>query len=225
MENLHRKAFGGLFILLLVIAALLFLAAGSIAYWQAWAFLLVFGLSAMAVTLYLMKSDPALLERRMQGGPFAEKQTSQKIIQTIAAIMFLGMLVVPGLDHRFAWSTVPPSFVVAGDVLVATGFLIIFFVYKENSFASATIELYPEQKVISRGLYALVRHPMYMGALFLCIGTSLALGSWWGLLVFLLFIPALLWRLFEEEKFLVKNLPGYSDYRNRVKRRLLPYIW
>ena len=225
MENLHRKAFGGLFILLLVIAALLFLAAGSIAYWQAWAFLLVFGLSALAITLYLMKRDPALLERRMQGGPFAEKQTSQKIIQTIAAIMFLGMLVVPGLDHRFAWSTVPISFVVAGDVLVAIGFLIIFFVYKENSFASATIELYPEQKVISRGLYALVRHPMYMGAIFLCIGMSLALGSWWGLPVFLLFIPALLWRLFEEEKFLVKNLPGYSDYRNRVKRRLLPYIW
>jgi protein-S-isoprenylcysteine O-methyltransferase Ste14 len=225
MENLHRKAFGGLFILLLVMAALLFLAAGSLAYWQAWAFLPVFGLSALAITLYLMKRDPALLERRMQGGPFAEKQTSQKIIQTLAAIMFLGMLVFPGLDHRFAWSTVPLFFVVAGDVLVAIGFLIIFFVYKENSFASATIELYPEQKVISRGLYALVRHPMYMGALFLCIGMSPALGSWWGLLVFLLFIPALLWRLFEEEKFLVKNLPGYSEYRNRVKRRLLPYIW
>ena len=109
--------------------------------------------------------------------------------------------------------------------IVAIGFLIIFLVYKENTFASATIEIAPEQKVISTGLYALVRHPMYMGALLLFVGISLSLGSWWGLFVFLLFIPALVWRMFDEEHFLAKNLPGYSEYLNKVKYRLIPGVW
>jgi protein-S-isoprenylcysteine O-methyltransferase Ste14 len=225
MNNLNTKAIGGLAFLLLVIAALLFLPARTLDYWQAWAFLAVFGVSAVAITLYLMKKDPKLLERRMQGGPTAEKETSQKIIQTLTAIMFIAMLVVPALDHRAHWTTVPLSVVVAGDVLVALGFVIIFFVFKENTFASTTIELAPEQKVISTGLYALVRHPMYMGGLFLFVGMSLSLGSWWGLFVFLIFMPALIWRLLDEERFLAKNLLGYSEYRNKVKYRLVPFVW
>ena len=135
------------------------------------------------------------------------------------------MLVVPALDHRLHWSTVSLSLTIAGDGLVALGFLIIFFVYKENTFASATIELAPEQKVVTTGLYALVRHPMYMGALFLLVGMPLALGSWWGLFVYILFMPALLWRIFDEEEFLAKNLRGYSDYLNKVPYRLVPYLW
>ncbi len=225
MRNLNKKAFGGLLYLLLVMGALLFAPAGTLDYWQAWLFLAVFGLSSLAITLYLMKNDPALLQRRMQGGPIAEKEISQKIVQSLTTIMFIAMHIVPGLDHRFAWSAVPFDAVIAGDVLVALGFLIIYFVYKVNSFASATIDLYPDQKVISTGLYALVRHPMYMGGLVLFIGSALALGSWWGLIVLLLFMPALLWRLFDEEKFLAKNLPGYSDYQNRVTYRLVPYLW
>jgi protein-S-isoprenylcysteine O-methyltransferase Ste14 len=225
MNNLNTKAIGGLAFLLLVIAALLFLPARTLDYWQAWAFLAVFGVSAIAITLYLMKKDPKLLERRMQGGPTAEKETSQKIIQTLTAIMFIAMLVVPALDHRAHWTTVPLSVVVAGDVLVALGFVFIFFVFKENTFASTTIELAPEQKVISTGLYGLVRHPMYMGGLFLFVGMSLSLGSWWGLFVFLIFMPALIWRLLDEEKFLAKNLLGYSEYRNKVKYRLVPFVW
>lgn len=135
------------------------------------------------------------------------------------------MLVIPALDHRFAGSTMPLCVAVAGDVLVAIGFLVIFFVYKQNTFASATIEVAPGQKVISTRLYALVRHPMYMGGLLLLVGMSLSLGSRWGLLVFLLIVPALIWRLFDEEKFLVKNLPGYSEYRNKVRYRLIPFVW
>ena len=100
-----------------------------------------------------------------------------------------------------------------------------FLCYKENTFAAATIEIYPGQKVISTGLYALVRHPMYMGALFLFVGMPLSLGSWWGIFVFLLFMPALLWRIFDEEKLLTKDLPGYAEYKNKVRYRLIPFVW
>ena len=114
---------------------------------------------------------------------------------------------------------------VGGDVLVALGFLIIFFVYKENTFTSATIEVYPEQKVVSSGLYALVRHPMYMGGLVMFVGMILSLGSWWGLVMFALMMPALIWRIFDEEKLLTKDLPGYAEYKNTVRYRLVPFIW
>jgi protein-S-isoprenylcysteine O-methyltransferase Ste14 len=225
MNNLNSKAFGGLVFLLLVMAALLFLPALTIYYWQAWAFLAVFGASVLAITVYLMKKDPRLLERRVYAGPTAEKEAVQKTIQFIASIGFAAILVVSALDHRFAWSPVPLYVSLAGDALVAIGFLIIFFVYKENTFASATIEVYPEQKVISTGLYALVRHPMYMGALFLLVGIPLSLGSWWGLFVIVLMMPALIWRLLDEEKFLAKNLQGYAEYKNKVRYRLMPFIW
>lgn len=225
MKTLKTKAFGGLFFLLLVIAALLFLSAWTFDYWQAWTFLAVFGASALGITIYLMKRDPELLERRVYGGPTAEKETSQKIIQTISLLAFITSMVVPGLDHRFAWSTVPFQLVVLGDVLVALGFLIIFFVYRENTFASATIEVYPEQKVISTGLYALVRHPMYVGGLIIFLGIPWSLGSWWGLFGVLIFLPAGIWRILEEEIFLIRNLPGYSEYQNKVKHRLLPFVW
>jgi protein-S-isoprenylcysteine O-methyltransferase Ste14 len=225
MKNLNAKAFGGLLFLLLVMGALLFFPAWTIRYWQAWVFLAVFGVSSLAITLYLMKTDPKLLERRMKAGPTAEKESAQKIIQFIASTGFIATLVVSALDYRFAWAPVHLYTTIAGDVLVALGFFIIFFVYKENSFASATIAVYPEQKVISKGLYALVRHPMYMGALFMFVGMPLSLGSWWGLFVFVLILPALIWRLLEEEKFLVKNLPGYAEYRGRVRYRLIPFVW
>ena len=226
MVSLNKKAFGGLFFLLLVMGALLFVPAGTLNYWQAWAFLAVFGASALAITLYLIKKDPKLLERRVHAGPIAERETSQKIIQSITALGFMAMLVLPALDHRFHWWPAVPFFAsVAGDVLVAIGFLIIFFVYKENTFASATIEVYSDQKVVSSGLYALVRHPMYMGGFVFFVGAALSLGSWWGLLAFLLMMPAFIWRIFEEEEFLLKNLPGYTEYKNKVRRRLVPFIW
>jgi protein-S-isoprenylcysteine O-methyltransferase Ste14 len=225
MKNLNIRAFGGLLFLLLVMAVLLFVPAWTLDFWQAWAFLAVFGVSALSITVYLMKKDPKLLERRVYAGPTAEKETSQKIIQSITAVGFIMMLVVPALNHRSAWATVPPYVAVLGDVLVALGFLIIFFVYKENSFASATIELAPEQKVISTGPYALIRHPMYFGGLVIFVGIPLSLGSWWGLFVIVLMMPALIWRLLDEEKFLAKNLPGYSEYQKKVTHRLVPFVW
>jgi protein-S-isoprenylcysteine O-methyltransferase Ste14 len=225
LKDLNKKAFGSLLFTLLVIAALLFLPAWTLSYWQAWAFLAVFGVSAVAITVYLVKKDPKLLERRVYAGPTAEKVTSQKIIQTITSISFAGILVVSALDHRFAWTPLPPYVSLAGDALVVFGFLIVFLVYKENTFASATIEVAPEQKVISTGPYKLVRHPMYMGALFLLVGIPLSLGSLCGLFAIALMLPALIWRLLNEERFLVKNLPGYSEYRDTVRYRLVPFIW
>jgi protein-S-isoprenylcysteine O-methyltransferase Ste14 len=226
MKDLNKKAFGGLFFLLFVMAALLFVPAWTFNYWQAWAFVAVFGASALAITLYLMKHDPKLLERRVYAGPTAEKESSQKIIQSITALGFIAMLVFPALDHRFHWWLAVPFFAaVAGDVLVALGFLIIFLVYKENTFTSATIEVYPEQKVVSSGLYGLVRHPMYVGGLVMFVGMILSLGSWWGLVMFALMMPALIWRIFDEETLLTKDLPGYAEYKNAVKYRLVPFIW
>ena len=226
MANLNTRAFGDLFFLLLVMGALLLVPAGTLNYWQAWAFLAVFGVSALAITLYLMKKDPKLLERRVHAGPTAEKETGQKIIQSITALGFMAMLVLPALDHRFHWWPAVPFFAsLTGDVLVAIGFLIIFCVYKENTFASATIEVNPDQRVVSSGLYALVRHPMYMGGFVLFVGTALSLGSWWGLFAFLFMMPAFIWRIFEEEGFLLKNLPGYAEYKNKVRHRLVPLIW
>jgi protein-S-isoprenylcysteine O-methyltransferase Ste14 len=225
MNNLNRKAFAGLLFVLLVMAALLFLSAGTLDYWQAWAFLAVYLTSSLAITLYLMKKDPSLLARRMRGGPTAEKERNQKIIMLFASLGFIALLVFPALDHRFAWSHLPPYLALAGDVLVALGFLAVFFVFKENPFTSATIEVAPEQKVISTGPYGLVRHPMYTGAIVMLIGMPIALGSWWGLLVILVMMPALIWRLLDEEKFLSRNLPGYVEYQNRVRYRLIPLVW
>ena len=225
MNSLNLKAFGGFLGLFVAMAALLFIPAWTLDYWQAWVFLGVFLLPALAVTIYLMKKDPQLLARRVYAGPTAEKETSQKIIQCITSLGFMAMLVVPALDHRFHWSCVSFYGVVAGDLLVALGFFIIFLVYKENTFASATIEIYPGQKVISTGLYALVRHPMYMGGLLFFIGIPLSLGSWRGLFVYLLIMPALIWRIYDEERFLTKNLPGYAEYKNNVKYRLIPFVW
>ena len=225
MTGVNKKAMVGLLGLFAAMAALLFVPAWTLRYWQAWVFLAVFLGAALAITVYLMKRDSGLLERRIYAGPTAEKEKSQKIIQTITSLGFVAMLVVPALDQRYGWSAMPFWATLAGDVLVALGFLIIFLVYKENAFASATIEVYPEQKVISTGLYGLVRHPMYTGGIFLFVGMCLALGSWWNFLVFLLMVPALIWRIFDEEKLLAKELPGYLGYRNRVRRRLIPFIW
>jgi protein-S-isoprenylcysteine O-methyltransferase Ste14 len=225
MNPLHRKAFLSLLVLFLAMAALLFVPAGTFDYWQAWTFLAVYFAWSLAITLYLVKKDPKLLERRMRGGPTAEKETTQKIIMVLTSLGFIGLIVVPALDHRFGWSHMTTYAVLAGEGLVAVGWLAIFFVFRENSFSSATIELAPDQTVISTGPYALVRHPMYSGGLIMLLGMPIALGSWWGVLVVIAIMPALIWRLFDEERFLARHLPGYVAYQSKVKYRLIPRIW
>lgn len=219
------RVLGRLLVVLLVMAAMLFAAAGTLDYWQAWLFLAAYSASSLAITLYLMRKDPALLERRKRGGPTAEKETTQKVIMSFASLAFIGLLIVPALDRRFAWSQMPSSVSLAGDVIFLLGWVAIFFVFRENSFASATVELAPDQRVVSTGPYALVRHPMYAGGLVMLLGIPIALGSWWGLLVIVALIPALIWRLIDEERFLARNLPGYAEYQRKLRYRLIPMIW
>jgi protein-S-isoprenylcysteine O-methyltransferase Ste14 len=225
MKNLNARAWLALAVLAVVMGLLLFVPAGTVHYWQAWAYLLIFTGASILITLYFMRKDPALLERRMSGGPTAEKQPTQKVIMLCTSIGFIALLVVPGFDHRFGWSTVPLGGVVAGDVLVAIGFYLIFLVYRENTFTSATIKIAENHKVISTGPYAIVRHPMYASGSLYLLGTPLALDSYWGFVPVAAMMPFLIWRLYDEERFLARNLPGYTEYQKRVRHRLVPFVW
>jgi len=225
MKSLNNRAFGGLLFLMVMLATFLFLPAWTLDYREAWIFLAVFFFPVLAITLYLIKRDPQLLERRINAGPGAEKERSQKIIQFLATIAFILIFILSAIDHRFKWSIVPVYLVMAGDILVALGLLLVFFVFKANTFASATIEVGMQQTLVSTGPYALVRHPMYLGAFVMLLGVPIALGSWWGLLTIIPIMVIIVWRLLDEEVFLEKNLPGYLAYRNKVKYRLLPFIW
>jgi protein-S-isoprenylcysteine O-methyltransferase Ste14 len=225
MTNLNTKAWLSLALLAIVMGLLLFVPAGTVRYWQAWVYLAIFFGASILTTLSVMRHDPALLERRMRGGPTAEGRPVERLIMLFTSLGFIALLVVPALDFRFGWSAVPPGAVLIGDVLVVIGFYGISRVYRENTFASATIEIARGQKVISTGPYAIVRHPMYASALLYLLGTPLALGSYWGLVVVAAMLPFLLWRLFDEERFLAENLPGYTEYRGRVRHRLIPFVW
>jgi len=223
--NPKAKAFRGFIFLLLVLSAAIFLSAWTLQYWQAWVFLAVFCISEAVITVYLAKRDPQLLERRVSARPRAEKEKRQKIIHAIAQISFLLVIVLPALDHRWSWSNMPPYVSISGDVIVALGFFIVFRVFKENTFAAATIEISAGQKVISTGPYAMVRHPMYSGALVMLLGVPIALGSWWDLLAVIPSTIVIIVRLLDEEKFLAKSLPGYTEYCSKVRWRLLPGIF
>jgi protein-S-isoprenylcysteine O-methyltransferase Ste14 len=137
----------------------------------------------------------------------------------------LGMIVFCAFDYRFGWSRVPAVVSLVGDGLVALGLFINLIVFRENSFGGSSIETVEGQTVISTGPYALIRHPMYAGVLVMCIGIPIALGSWWGLVVLALITPVLVWRILDEEKFLKKDLPGYTEYLQKVHYRLVPYVW
>ena len=225
MMNLTARAVFALAALGVVLGLLLFLPAGTTRYWQAWVYLSIFTGASLIVTFQLLRHDRALLERRMRGGPSAEQEPAQQIIMLCTSIGFVGLLVVPALDQRFGWSEVPLAVVVLGDFLVLVGFYLISLVYRANTFASATIEVAENQKVISIGPYALVRHPMYASASLYLLGTPLALGSYWGFLALAAMMPFLIWRLFDEERFLAEHLPGYTEYQKTVRHRLVPFVW
>jgi protein-S-isoprenylcysteine O-methyltransferase Ste14 len=204
---------------------LLFVPAGTLDYWQAWVFLTLYLGASVVMVLYLMKQDRALLVRRMRGGPFAEKAAAEKLIMLCTSLAFIALLVIPALDRRMRWSNAPALVAIFGDALVLAGWLITFAVLRANSFASATIEIASGQTVVSTGPYAIVRHPMYAGGLLMLLGVPLALGSYWGLAAVPAMWPFLLWRIFDEERLLRKQLQGYSEYCATTRWRLLPGVF
>lgn len=219
------KSIAGLVFLLLVLATALFVSAGTLAYWQAYAYLGTFAASTVVVTVWLIRNDPALLARRTKAGPVAERRRIQQIIQGIAGILFLGMFVMAGLDFRLRGACLP-WFAAAGcDVIVALGFAVVFLVFRANHFTSATIEVAREQTVVEHGPYAIVRHPMYAGAGLLVLFTPPALGSLFALPLALGVQVVVVVRLIDEERFLSANLPGYRDYMGKVRYRLVPFLW
>ncbi len=223
--NLQRTLALGLARLQFILMLLIFLPAGTLRFWQGWLFSMVFLASVVFLTFYFVKRDPHLIENRMKGGPAAEQQTSQKIIQAFTGTFAAVLVIVPGLDHRYHWSSVPPSMVILANVLVLLGFAIIYRVFSENSFAASIIKVEAEQRVISTGPYRLVRHPMYAGGALLLLATPLALGSWYGLPVAVAITAAIVVRLLDEERYLSANLPGYDSYCHTVRYRLVPMVW
>jgi protein-S-isoprenylcysteine O-methyltransferase Ste14 len=225
MKDLYARAVRAGVRGFIVLAGLIFLTAGTFRYWQGWSFLATFTVCSIALTVYMALYDEKLLERRLRAGPRAETETSQKIIMVLMLLGFAALMVVPVLDHRFGWSPVPPYVSMIGDGLIALGYLFILFVLRENSYAASTIQIADDQRVISTGPYALVRHPMYAAALLLVIGMPLALDSWYGLLGILVLLPVLTWRLLDEERFLTRNLKGYDEYTREVRWRLIPGLF
>jgi protein-S-isoprenylcysteine O-methyltransferase Ste14 len=225
MKSLSVRAWFALTVLAAVMGLLLFVPAGTVHYWQAWVYLSIFMGASALTTLYLLRRDPTLLERRMRGGPMAEKRPAQRLIMLGTSFGFIALLVVSALDRRIGWSAVPLGVVVVGDVLVALGFGLIVRVYRENTFSSATIEVAESQTVISTGPYAIVRHPMYASGSLYLVGTPLALGSYWGLVPIAAMMPFLIWRLLDEERLLADDLAGYTEYQKRIRHRLVPFVW
>ena len=224
MKSLKAKTWLGLLVTFPLMGAALFLAAGTFNYWQAWVFLGVVVGSSVLLTLFMLK-NPTLLENRSKYGPAAEQRAIQKIIVLCLGVPVIATYLVPAFDRRFGWSHMPFWLSIAGDLLILVGMWMVYRVFKANSFGSATVVIADEQTVISTGPYGIVRHPMYSSAAVYFVGTSLALGSYWGLIAAILTTLGFVWRLFDEEKFLAQNLPGYTEYCAKVRWRLIPHVF
>ncbi|WKG06383.1 isoprenylcysteine carboxylmethyltransferase family protein [Mycolicibacterium sp. HK-90] len=210
---------------LFVFGLVLFSLAGTLDFWQAWVFLVVFALSTWIPSIFLQRADPEAHRRRKRAGPAAETRIVQKVLIGGWYLSLAAMVVISGLDHRFGWSSVPAAICVAGDVLVVVGLGVTSLVVIQNSFAASTVQVESGQKVVSTGLYGVVRHPMYTGNLLTIVGFPLALGSYWGLLPVVAGLVLLVVRIRDEEKLLVEELDGYREYAQKARYRLVPYMW
>ena len=223
MKTISKTLVSGV-VQLVVLGLLLFWPAGTFDYWQAWV-LVVLAISTWISGVYLLRADPATLEGRTRGGPTAETRTVQKVAIGGLWLSLATMLVVSALDHRFGWSAVPTAISLVGDVLVAVGLGLPVLVVSQNSYAATTVRVRAAQKVVSTGLYGLVRHPMYTGNVVMMVGIPLALGSYWGLAFVVPGLLVLAWRLRDEEKLLQEELDGYREYTQQVRYRLVPGMW
>lgn len=220
--RLRMKMLTWFFAGFIVMALFLFLPAGSLFYWPAWVYLGVLFIPMIVVGNYFITRDPGLLERRLRA---REQYEPQKRIQGITGILFFIGFLIPGLDYRFGWSSVPVPLILAADAVVALGYLLVFLVFRENSYSSRIINVEAGQRVITTGPYAIIRHPMYLGVTLMFLATPLALGSWWAVPVFLFLPVFLVFRIRNEEEVLIRELPGYAEYCRDVKYRLIPGIW
>jgi protein-S-isoprenylcysteine O-methyltransferase Ste14 len=226
MNNLYFRAIRTTLVGTAAFFAIIFIPAWTLDYWQGWVFIATLSVSSALVTIYMALFDQKLLESRLCVGPTAETTPAQKIIVTIGLPVFVAAIIIMVLDHRFHWSPPVPAYLsILGDAFGVLGILIYFLVIRENRYAASTVKVAEHQSVISTGPYAIVRHPMYAGAIVVLVGAPLALGSWWGLLFTPLFIAWFAWRLLNEEEFLRMNLPGYAEYTRKVRYRLAPHIW
>ncbi|MBN1415467.1 MAG: isoprenylcysteine carboxylmethyltransferase family protein [Bacteroidales bacterium] len=206
----------------IVIGLLILIPSGTFWFWQVYLYLTILLVPMIFVLFYFLKNDPMFLERRTRA---KEKEKEQIIIQVIFSFIFLSGFVIPGMDKRFGWSHVPVLVVITADVVILLGYLLIFAVFKQNSYASRVVEVEKDQKVISTGLYGIVRHPMYIGVIIMFVPSPIALGSYWGMIPMTTIPLALVLRIINEEKVLRKELPGYKDYCQKTKYRLIPYVW
>jgi protein-S-isoprenylcysteine O-methyltransferase Ste14 len=218
-----KKKIIRLFILIPVaLGLMLFLPAGTLCYWQAWAFIATLIIPLAFVILYFLKHDPDLLERRLR---YKEKERRERVIIAIGNFLFLAGLLAPGFDRRFGWSHMPAWLSIVADAVIFASYMFVFRVYRENSYASRILEIQQGQKVIDTGPYAAIRHPMYAGIIAMYLSIPLALGSYISLAFFVPVISLIFVRIFDEERLLLKDLPGYKDYTERVRYRLIPRIW
>jgi protein-S-isoprenylcysteine O-methyltransferase Ste14 len=219
---LIRKLLLRLSLVPLFIAVFTLLPAGTLNYWQVYLYLGVLIIPMLFVFRYFLKRDPRFLERRSKG---AEKVKEQKLIQAINLPVFIAAFVIPGLDRRYGWSDIPPEVIILAGLVILCGYLLIFHVFRQNSYASRIVEIDKEHEVITTGLYSLVRHPMYLGVLIMYLPTPLALGSFWGLIPMALLPLTIVFRIKNEEKVLAENLEGYREYCTETRYRLIPYVW
>jgi protein-S-isoprenylcysteine O-methyltransferase Ste14 len=199
---------------LIAFGVILFLPAGTLNYWQAWVFIAVFTVANIVPTVYLYRTNPAALQRRMHAGPRAEARTAQKIIITALFVDVFVMMAFSAFDHRMGWSTVPVWVCLLAMVVVA-----------QNGYAASTVTVETGQQVVSGGVYKYIRHPMYVGSLIMVLGMPLALGSYWGLLFIIPDVAVVVFRILDEEKLLTEELAGYREYAQRVRYRLMPNVW
>ena len=197
-------------------------AGGSLGWWQAWVYCALLLVPMTAFVTWMVRHDPVFLARRFT---LREKEDRQRQILAWGAPFILATLILPGLDHRFGWSEPPVTAVVAAMSLSLAGYLMVLRVFLENRWAGRTVETFSGQHVVSTGPYAVVRHPMYAGIIVLLLATPVALGSWWALMPALGYIPFIVLRMRNEEEVLLRELPGYEEYRRRVRHRLLPFLW
>jgi protein-S-isoprenylcysteine O-methyltransferase Ste14 len=222
MKSLILKIIIRFPLMLIFLGLMTLLPAGTFNYWQFYTYMAIIVIPMMFVLSYFLKNDPSFLERRTR---IREKEKQQKIIQSVFSLLFFSVFIICGFDRRYGWSDVPLHIVVLADIAVLTGYIIIFFVFKQNSYASRIVEVDKNQTVISTGLYGIIRHPMYAGVIIMYLPTPISLGSYWGLIPVATIPLALVLRIINEEKVLNQDLPGYKEYCQKTKYRLIPFLW